>query len=303
MSIFTLPYFKLPQLLSHEVHVLGVHLGDLQASFKGLAAVLSEDEHLKVGRFFYERDRRCFAIARGMLRCLLAGYLSMHPKEIRFSYGKFGKPSLDSDFSKKDSNLCFNLSHAGDWVLYAFAKNREVGIDIESVSNPVPWRQLASEIFSLTEQAELTAFPQYQQKEVFLRGWTRKEAYLKGRGEGLFLPLNSFSVPLGLIKKPEPIISSDKEGITQWWFHPVSSIPGYIIALAVAGEPVRIRRIHWPALLDSTAPQRSALNQLEGLIAAATFDDIRTASAVAPSVVGKRGRERMFPCSISLIVE
>jgi 4'-phosphopantetheinyl transferase len=289
MSIFTFPYFKLSQLLSHEVHVLGVHLDNLQASFKGLAAFLSEDEHLKVGRFLHKRDRQRFTIARGLLRCLFANYFGRLPNEIRFSYGEFGKPALAADFSKEDCNLHFNLSHAGDWVFYAFAKNREVGIDIEPVSNPVPWRQLASEIFSLTEQAELTAFPQYQQKEVFLRGWTRKEAYLKGRGEGLFLPLNSFSVPLGLIKKPKPIISSDQEGITQWWFHPVDSISGYIIALAVAGEPVRIRSIHWPALLDSTAPQQSALNQLEGLIAAAAFDDIRTASAVAPSVVGKRG--------------
>jgi hypothetical protein len=48
-------------------------------------------------RFHFERDRRRYAVGRGILRRLLGGYSSLPPAELRFVYGLHGKPLLPDD--------------------------------------------------------------------------------------------------------------------------------------------------------------------------------------------------------------
>jgi len=74
----------------------------------------------------------------------------------------------------------------------------------------------------------------------FFHCWTRKEAYLKGLGEGLAYPLDRFDVtvtpgqPARLLRASE-----DQNGSTTWQLHDLSQLPTYAAAVAVKG-PARI---------------------------------------------------------------
>jgi len=207
------------------------------------ARLLSEDERGKAGRFIFECDKARYVTARAVLRCLLGGYLQADPAELRFSYGACGKPELAGDLTGR---LRFNLSHAGDWAIYAVSRDSEIGIDIEALKDDTPWRQLVPLVFSANEQTEFAAIPFREKPTAFLRGWTRKEAYVKGCGDGLSLPLDAFDVPLGSIEHQEAVcVALDSSLSSGWWLHPITPIPGYIAALAVKNRSAQISVHHY----------------------------------------------------------
>jgi 4'-phosphopantetheinyl transferase len=218
---------------------------------------LSVDEREKAGRFVFERDRVRYIAARGILRRLLGGYLNIDPSEIRFSYGAFGKPELTGRLAGR---LRFNLSHAGGWVACAVSGDRDVGIDIEPLQNDVPWQELASRVFSPNEQVEFGEIAPSEKAAAFLRGWTRKEAYLKGRGEGLSLSLDAFDIPFRSLEHGDSVRIRNASGRSSGWrLYPLDPIPGFASALAVEGAPARLTVCgwaEWPAAIKPATAVR-----------------------------------------------
>lgn len=243
---------KLPKF--GEVHVWSARLISTQNKFEVFYGSLSTDERKRAENFVHERDRHRYLIARGILRELLGHYLGMAPEQVCFSYGANGKPHLADSLA--GSGLEFNLSHAADSAVYAFANRTQVGIDIEPLDKGLTWRQLAPIVFSAREQEELAEIPEDEKAEAFLRGWTRKEAFAKGCGAGLSLDLNAFDVPLGRLENPSPIRLSNKPSDV-WWLCPIDPITDFVAALTVnVAPPLRVianRWIDWPTPVSLTA--------------------------------------------------
>ena len=89
----------------------------------------------------------------------------------------------------------FNLSHAGERALLAVAIGRELGVDIEE-ERCVDVLGIARRYFSPSEYLALVSLPEERRVGAFYRCWTRKESFLKARGEGLAFPLSGFEVSL-----------------------------------------------------------------------------------------------------------
>jgi 4'-phosphopantetheinyl transferase len=74
----------------------------------------------------------------------------------------------------------------------------------------------------------------------FLRAWTRKEAYAKAKGQGLFEELTRIEVALDAAapKSSLTLRSSTTEGeiMRHWVLHDLSAPDGFAAALAVAQE-------------------------------------------------------------------
>src|SRR5438874_9984947 len=81
-------------LRSNEVHVWAVELASPEDNFSRFEAVLSSDERERADRYHFELHRGRFIHGRGTLRFLLGEYLECPPKNLEFSYGSNGKPSL-----------------------------------------------------------------------------------------------------------------------------------------------------------------------------------------------------------------
>ena len=165
---------------------------DISSNLAGkLSQLLTQEENHRANRFTFPRDRLHFIAARAFLRQLLGSYLSKNASEIAFRYNSFGKPML-----KKDSSLRFNLSHSAGLAVCGISNRGEIGVDIESLRPEVDVHLIAKHFFSPGEQKVLASLPPQNQTKAFFRCWTRKEAFIKARGDGLTLGLDQFEVSL-----------------------------------------------------------------------------------------------------------
>jgi 4'-phosphopantetheinyl transferase len=184
--------------------------------------------------------RNRFVAARALLRDLLAGYLAEPPAAIRFAYNEWGKPALAPGFAALD--VRFNLSHSQDLALYAFALEREVGVDLELIRGDFANERLAENFFSPAEVAALRALPREHQARGFFNCWTRKEAYVKARGQGLSIDLKSFDVSLAPGEEARFLRGEDCRG---WSLASLAPADGWVAALATHGTPTRIAEPRW----------------------------------------------------------
>jgi 4'-phosphopantetheinyl transferase len=227
------------RLGENEVHIWKAHLDLAPASIPKLFEVLNDAERNRAERFVFDKDRTRFVVARSILRLLVAQYLNTSARTIEFSYGPQGKPSL-----RENSHLRFNLAHSGGLALYAFSLDRELGIDLESerrFSNTEN-KEIVQTHFSREEQSEFYSLEPKLQDEAFYLGWTRKEAYLKARGEGLQIPLQSFDVSL----TPEGPVTLRSDDAVRWAIQSFCPEPNFVAALVVERGNCRLRYWEWP---------------------------------------------------------
>lgn len=171
------------------VHLWRVWLPDWMDQIVTLRHLLAVDEIERADRFRFPIHRERFTIARALLRKTLCLYLDSAPEKITFSYGHRGKPYLQSN----PTTLQFNVSHSHDMAVYAVTQEAEMGVDIEKIDPPFK-EDVAKGFFSTEEYKALMQLPVAERSGAFYHIWSRKEAVIKALGEGLYAPLDTFSV-------------------------------------------------------------------------------------------------------------
>jgi 4'-phosphopantetheinyl transferase len=209
-----------------------------------LEALLNAEERGRAGRFHFRKDRQRFIVGRGLLRLLLGEYLRVAPAEVRLWYTPLGKPELVGQTS--EDAIKFNVAHSDGLVLYAVARGREIGIDVERLRPGVEWCELSARYFAPREVAELTALAPDLQQEAFFAGWTRKEAYLKALGCGMALPLDQFAVSLGP-GRPAELLAADHDPaqLGRWQMHELTPAPGFVGAVVIEGGGAEFSYGRW----------------------------------------------------------
>jgi 4'-phosphopantetheinyl transferase len=180
----------LPQRMTvatDQVHVWHAPLDISPSEVAGLEETLAPDELSRAARFRHATDRQRFVTCRGMLREILSRYAGEAPAQLDFCYGPCGKPRLKS--ANGAHRLRFNVSHSQGLAVFAIARDREVGIDIERFQTDFAWEEIAASFFSAQEVNVLYSLPVQDRYEAFLIAWTCKEACAKARGDGLSIPL------------------------------------------------------------------------------------------------------------------
>ncbi|MBA2711880.1 MAG: 4'-phosphopantetheinyl transferase superfamily protein [Tatlockia sp.] len=152
--------------------------------------ILNADELNRADRYYFERHKRRFTVARALLRIILGHYLQKNGKSLNFIYNKHGKPEL-----KNSSSLQFNLSHSRDLALVAIGQQFSLGVDLEFYSAR-PYDGIAKHLFSEQELALFLTLPNYLKPQAFFNIWASKEAFIKGCGLGLAYPTKLFTVPV-----------------------------------------------------------------------------------------------------------
>ncbi len=200
-----------------SVHLWWADLARDGLEIDRLQALLSPSERDRAARFHTVELRRRFITGRGILRTLLGSYLAEDPAGVPLTVGDFGKPRL----AGQRPTLYFNVSHADDLAVYAFAGECEIGVDVERVQPVAEWQDIAASHFEESEAATLTALPETQRATAFIGAWTRHEARLKvsGLGWGTTRPRDS----------------------TAFSFCPIAPPAGFAASLAVAGPPAVVR--------------------------------------------------------------
>ncbi len=218
-----------------ELHVWQVPLDQPEERMARCRAILSADERARADRFHFDRDRRRYVIARGVLRSILSRYLDVQPERLTFDYGPQGKPRLSPMAAQIP--LYFNVAHSHELALYAITRAYEVGIDVEYTKRQVTdIDQLTERFFSANENAVYRALPAPDRRAAFFRCWTRKEAFIKSIGEGLSHPLDRFDVTFAP-DQPPVILSIDGEpaAATAWSLFHLEPAVDYVGAVAIQG--------------------------------------------------------------------
>lgn len=218
---------------------LGLNRSKLDAYF----ALLSNDEKARSSRFKFDRDRECYIISRGILRLLLAGYLRQEPHDFVFSYTQFGKP-----FLAVDGSLRFNISHSGNMAVFGFARNEEIGVDIEKIKDDFDILELAQNFFAQKEIEVLEHLPKEALPGAFFRCWTRKESFIKAEGSGLSFPLDQFAVSLAQDKPAELLTTQwDPNEKEHWQLFSYIPAEEYVAAVAIRSQAHTFCPYDWDA--------------------------------------------------------
>ncbi len=229
----------LPRLAEGEVHVWRTPVLSSPEQAAALEATLIDEERRRADRFRIEADRTRYIVSQGLIRAALGAYLRLSPESVPIVYGHRGKPALGDIDAGRD--LRFNVSHAHDLVLLALAEGSEVGVDVEHIRPKRVDERLVRRFFSKGEGEQWFAYPAEERIEAFFRCWTRKEAYIKAKGDGLWLPLERFTVTLGEPARLEEV-QWDPADAARWSLFDLAPGEGYAGALVVEGAPRRIYR-------------------------------------------------------------
>jgi 4'-phosphopantetheinyl transferase len=228
----------LPQSCSEigasEIHVWLIDLDIPEDLVEQLRCLLSSEELERERRFHFQADGRHFVVSHGMLRTILGGYVNQRPEELRFHFEEHGKPYLEP--SANFGRISFNMAHSNELALVGVCRRSRIGVDIEYKDPRHATVEIARRHFAREELAAFAALPVSAQAEAFFTTWTRKEAYIKARGEGVFLGLDSFAIVSDAEARPVLVRTSHHDGLQSWHFRDFCLHEHYAAALAVEGS-------------------------------------------------------------------
>ncbi len=242
-----------PLALSEGQVDVWVAVSDRVARYKNdslFEAMLGPRELEQYRSLQYPETRFDYLLSRALLRTVLAGYLDCDPGSLEFDRSEFGKPCL----AGKSSPLCFNISLTEGLVLCAVSVGARVGADVEFHGHERSMLDVADQYFSALEIAELKRLPAARQRQGFFRYWTLKESLIKARGEGLSVPLDSFSFRTSggaakLVSYPEGFIEPDEA----WDFRCFDFGEDYSAAVSLAAPIKSLRLMESIPLVASVA--------------------------------------------------
>lgn len=234
----------------HAVHVLTVEQDDPEVRLRlpRYRALLSDDEHAREARFYFDADKERFVIGRALTRLQLSRFLGGDPRAWPLVTNQYGRPELAAPTPPP---IGFNVSHTHGLVACAIAASLDVGVDVEFVERRLT-HDVADRFFAPSEVADLRRLDEEERARVFFDYWTLKEAYIKARGMGLALPLAHFAFvlrPPGL-----PIIRFDPEiddDASSWQFAQSWPTAQHRLGLAVRRPPGRDLDVRIEAVVPS----------------------------------------------------
>lgn len=264
-----------PPLSPTDTHVWYARPDQLTSSRERNAcqSLLSAAERKRYEAFHFEQDRHMYLVAHALLRTTLSKYANRAPAAWQFVTNAHGRPSLAAGST---APIHFNLSHTAGLVACAITRLGTVGIDVEATTRTEGLLDTASHVFSPREVADLAATHPARQTDRFYDYWTLKEAYVKARGVGLSLSLQSFAYHLRPEEAPIAIQFRPSMGddATAWHFALWSPTPDTRAALAVwrgRGPDATLRffeALPFGPATEMTPPLRTSARGPNGLRAA-----------------------------------
>lgn len=159
---------------------------------------LSADKSKNAKRYKSEKSYRNGFCADLLLRTVLCKRFGFDNGTLKFSSTPMGKPFLLND------NIPFSLSHSKDLISCIVGGNFS-GTDVEFFDRNIDISRLLRRFHPDEASFILNVKEPNEQKRLFFRLWTLKEAYLKAKGTGISGGLRSFCVTD--LEKCSPIFS------------------------------------------------------------------------------------------------
>jgi 4'-phosphopantetheinyl transferase len=167
-----------------------VYLARLSMLCDDWSTVLDEQERSRAARYRLAADRNRFLLGAVTLRSVAGHALGVPAASIALDRAcdlcgePHGRPRVI------DADVHVSVSHSGNVVAVALTTEGPVGVDVEAVvaGRGADYREICPSVCTADEQFFVTG------RDAFFTFWTRKEAVLKARGQGLRLPMTDVVV-------------------------------------------------------------------------------------------------------------
>ncbi|WMT41459.1 4'-phosphopantetheinyl transferase superfamily protein [Paenibacillus sp. D2_2] len=169
-----------------EIYMTPLHPNMNTTHVENLLGRLPEQRQARIRKFTHQEDAHRSLVAEALSRWLICDQLGIVNHDLQIVRNSYGKPLVQGL-----SNLYFNNSHSGQWVVCAIS-DAPIGVDIEKISDID--LQIAEHFFSEQELLDLNNQQPEARASYFFELWTLKESYIKAEGQGLSLPLSSFTI-------------------------------------------------------------------------------------------------------------
>ena len=240
-----MPAKQKTHLDADEVHIWRASLVQRPDVLARLARLLSNDERHRASCYVIDAHRSQFIASRGIQRDILSRYVDVPACDLDFIYSRTGKPTLAGAAAR--SGVTFNVSNSGELALYAIARGRAIGVDVELLRPLGDALTIADRFLSADDMAVIAAAPESQRASVFLQRWTLFEARVKALGLTVGDPLDRKASAPDL---PGPHEPQDDTALRRASPVALASVtlelgPEYVGALVTQAESPRLRYIDW----------------------------------------------------------
>ena len=157
--------------------------------------MIQSEEKERIEKFRYQADMISSLVGRLFLRGFAMQTLGLDNRSVKLMRTERGKPVLEVD-----CGWDYNISHAGDWVVFAAGQNRQVGLDVMRttdcrVDRLEEFFRVMNRQFTEQEWTFIRGERENDEKQLerFFRNWTLKESYVKAIGTGLNIDLRSLN--------------------------------------------------------------------------------------------------------------
>lgn len=146
---------------------------------RSFLSLLGEEEIKRCRMLKREEDRHRFVISRALLRYSLSQFSGVAPRKWGFRREGSGRWRITGP----ETTLRFGLSHTRNVVGVAVSRGHELGLDLEALSEPFPYRSISAAL-SEAELEGLERLTEERRWKEEIRLWTLKEAFAKYTGLG-----------------------------------------------------------------------------------------------------------------------
>lgn len=195
-----------------ELYALDVSCFEDGCLFSKAYNLVSDERKNKIDRLRFAEDKR-LSLGAGLL--LKYALYKENITDYTVASNENGKPYIEN------KNVHFNLSHSKKWAVCVIAPF-EVGCDIEKTA--VADYKIAKRFFCENEYKNIVSCA--DGNDLFYRYWTLKESFIKAVGQGMKIPLNSFSISIGNSVTVKQSISP-----FDYSFFEVDALKGYRLAV------------------------------------------------------------------------
>ena len=163
-----------------EVHVWRASLAQPPNVVERLSHLLTDDERHRAAGYVIDVHRSRFVASRGIQRDVLSRYVGIPAGDLEFVYSSTGKPAFGGAAAR--SGVTFNVSNSAELAVYAVARGRAIGVDVEELRPLGDALTIADRFLPADDLASIDAAPEAERAFVFFQCWTRFEARVKALG-------------------------------------------------------------------------------------------------------------------------
>ena len=166
----------------NDLYICNISCLKDETLFNKLYSSLPIERKNRIDKYHFENDKY---LSIGSFCLLNKALQDRNISNYELVYGENNKPYL------RNNELYFNISHSNEYVI-CLVSNEEVGCDIEKIKDVK--LNVAKSHFHPNEYE--TIINSNNPLDTFFKFWTLKESFMKNKGLGLKLPLDSFEMVL-----------------------------------------------------------------------------------------------------------